>query len=254
VLPQDLIDIVMSAAGQPAPWRAAMEVTRSASGVAASADQNVRTVLHHAEILHHRLVSLQTHVHCFTSALDHLPLAMVFLTRQSRVVTANAAMSRISAKNDGVLIVDGTLRLARVQDTQHLRESLAVAETSRQRVSVLFGRPSGRMPFLGVVTRLDASTSSEPEGSYYLLGICDPTDDPDVDQQVLRGLYGLTRAESHVASLLLRGRTPEQAADDLCVSIATIRTHIKRLLLKTDTDRQGRLIGALLAGPAHLIS
>ena len=40
--------------------------------------------------------------------------------------------------------------------------------------------------------------------------------------------FGLTRAESRVASSLLGGRTAEQTAGELRVSIETVRTHIKR--------------------------
>ena len=253
MLPQDLLDIVMSAAGQPVPWRVATELVAGAQGAQASSDPAFRRVFQHTEALHQRLISLQSRLQFLIAALDHLPLAVMILTGHARVMAENAAATRLTSAKDGLFQVDGTLRVARPQDTQNLRDALALAETSRQRISVQFGRPSGLMPYLGVVTRLDSGPDG-PGDSCCMLGVCDPAADPEVDEQVLRGLYGLTRAESHVATLLLRGRTPEEAADELCVSIATVRTHIKRLLLKTDTDRQGRLIGALLASPAYLVT
>ena len=48
--------------------------------------------------------------------------------------------------------------------------------------------------------------------------------------------------EAVLADLMIQGCSLESAADRLCVSIHTARTHLKRILLKTDTGRQAELL------------
>ncbi len=61
---------------------------------------------------------------------------------------------------------------------------------------------------------------------------------PVVDEMVLCRLYGLTRAEAALTAHLLRGKSIEEAAAELFISHHTARTHLKRILMKTDTYRQ----------------
>lgn len=49
-------------------------------------------------------------------------------------------------------------------------------------------------------------------------------------------LFGLTGAEVNVLEVLASGATPIEAADKLNNSIATVRTHIKSILTKTDSE------------------
>jgi len=78
--------------------------------------------------------------------------------------------------------------------------------------------------------------------------ISEPDANPNLDQAALRSTYGLTRAEAALVSILVHGRTLEEAADVLCVSLSTVKTHLQRVFLKTDTDRQAELVRRLLLG------
>ena len=62
----------------------------------------------------------------------------------------------------------------------------------------------------------------------------------------LRDLFGLTRTEGLVAAALGQGHSIEDIASGMNVSLATVRTHLKRLLAKTGTHRQAEAV-ALLA-------
>lgn len=57
-------------------------------------------------------------------------------------------------------------------------------------------------------------------------------EDCDVRLTDLRQALGLTRMEARVAHHLFCGRTAEETADDLNVSLDTVRTHIKRAYAK----------------------
>jgi DNA-binding CsgD family transcriptional regulator len=55
-------------------------------------------------------------------------------------------------------------------------------------------------------------------------------------------LYGLTAAECRVLQLVAEGHTPQEAADRLALSLATVKTHLQRVFAKTNTGRQADLV------------
>ncbi|MEN0106433.1 MAG: helix-turn-helix transcriptional regulator, partial [Pseudomonas sp.] len=59
-----------------------------------------------------------------------------------------------------------------------------------------------------------------------------------------------TPAEWRLCELLLQGLAPKQCASELQVSITTVRTQLRALLRKTNTERQVELLN-LLNGLSH---
>ena len=78
----------------------------------------------------------------------------------------------------------------------------------------------------------------------------DPEREFHTDEDSLRRLYGLTRAEARLAGCLVRGDRIEEAAEHLKVSTSTARTHLKHIFSKTGTKRQTDLVRLLLSGLA----
>ncbi len=76
--------------------------------------------------------------------------------------------------------------------------------------------------------------------------IVDSDSQPEPDLAVLRELFSLTPAEARVAGKLVVGRSVEEIASEAGISVETVRTQIKRVLSKTGTDRQGKLISLIL--------
>ncbi|WP_044871757.1 LuxR C-terminal-related transcriptional regulator [Pseudomonas sp. LFM046] len=60
--------------------------------------------------------------------------------------------------------------------------------------------------------------------------------------QLLADLFQLTPAEQRLAELLAQGLTPETCAERLCISINTVRTQLRSLFRKTETERQAELV------------
>lgn len=58
----------------------------------------------------------------------------------------------------------------------------------------------------------------------------------------LQRLFGLTAAEARVLALLLDDCRPREIADELHLSITTVRSHLKALFAKTGTHRQSELV------------
>lgn len=62
---------------------------------------------------------------------------------------------------------------------------------------------------------------------------------------VLQGLFDLTAAEARIARHLLEGSTASDIAANDEVSINTVRSQIRSILVKTGVSRQTDLIGLL---------
>jgi DNA-binding CsgD family transcriptional regulator len=137
---------------------------------------------------------------------------------------------------------------------RQLRTALASAAGQPPRGgALLIPQASGRHPLTVVVTPL--SRASRPVGytsAVVAVFISDPDEGIGSGQGLLSRLYKLTPAETLLTGELLQGKTLEEAADELGISLHTARTHLKHVFAKTDTRRQSELIRLLLMGPGQV--
>jgi two-component system, response regulator PdtaR len=77
--------------------------------------------------------------------------------------------------------------------------------------------------------------------------------DSPLIEDVLNQVYNLTPAESRVVSKLLDNPDVEAAAESLHISISTVRTHLKHIYRKTDTNRQSSLFHKIITGPVAMM-
>ncbi|MGB2918881.1 MAG: helix-turn-helix transcriptional regulator, partial [Mycobacterium sp.] len=84
-------------------------------------------------------------------------------------------------------------------------------------------------------------------GPCALIVIVDPGKVPEPSPEMLRRLFGLTAAEAAVALSIGRGAGLAAVADELCLTLATVKTHLQHIYAKTSTHRQAELVRLLLA-------
>jgi DNA-binding CsgD family transcriptional regulator len=108
-------------------------------------------------------------------------------------------------------------------------------------------RPSGKRPYGILVTAMAAQYSAL---SLMRPAVCVVVSDPDaegiVPSDCLQAVFGLTRAEAHLAARLADGEDLKTAADHLGITYGTARTRLAEIFQKTETRRQGELIRLLL--------
>jgi DNA-binding CsgD family transcriptional regulator len=101
---------------------------------------------------------------------------------------------------------------------------------------------SGRPPYLAWVTSLSEGVGG---AHYEVMTIYDPERSPDLAKDSLLAAYRFTKAEMRLIDQLLQGRTPAEAAEELGVTIHTVRTYLKRLYQKTGVRSQATLVRRL---------
>jgi len=77
---------------------------------------------------------------------------------------------------------------------------------------------------------------------------------PKIDPVNLSFLYGISPAEARVAAKLAEGYQLGEIAQTFSLSIETVRTHAKHLLIKFNCASQAMLIREILLGPVLSMS
>lgn len=75
--------------------------------------------------------------------------------------------------------------------------------------------------------------------------ISDPHRRPASDAAVLAQLFRRTPAEARLAEILAAGESLRDAANKLGVAQSTVRSHLKAIFGKTNTNRQSQLVSIL---------
>ncbi len=101
------------------------------------------------------------------------------------------------------------------------------------------------------------STSASVVGSerpHAVVFVSDPERTVETDADRLCPFHGLTQTETRLAAHVAAGQCPDEAAKEMGISRETARTHFKHIFGKTGTQRQAKLVGLVLGGPAPMRS
>ncbi len=185
-------------------------------------------------------------------ALDRLDRGLLFMDKDSKIVGANSVAWDILKQADGLCLAFDGVHAARPQETSLLRETIKKAAGASARhehfdTGLTVSRSSLRRALSLVIASVAPETAGCPEKrEVATMFVCDPERKLHVDPGTLSRLYGLTKSEANLCLKLLDGESLETAADQLCISVETARTHVKRIFLKTGTNRQPQLVAMIL--------
>lgn len=186
-------------------------------------------------------------------ALELQRRGLIIFGPECQVLQINSSAERMLRAEDGLQFRRGHLELesgAAQRAFQSAARDALVGDDSgvRQGSTLLCERRSGKRPYVIHVLPLRHSVQDE-------LVPCDPTAmmlviDPEMDTEtpvlLLRRLFRLTQMECEIAVRISRGAEVKLIAEELCVSLPTVRTHLQHVFDKTGTHRQVELIRLLL--------
>lgn len=183
-------------------------------------------------------------------ALDSLDTGVLMVDGAGRVIQASRMAERLLHENAELTVIRG--RLALRSPALHdkllalVRGAMATSRGSITSPGAALSIPRPhRMPLALEVAPLRPLASAFGEQRpCVLVFIRDP--EAPIAVVRLRELFGFTRTEGVAAAALGRGASLEDIAADMGIGLATVRTHLKRILAKTGTHRQAEA-AALLA-------
>jgi DNA-binding CsgD family transcriptional regulator/PAS domain-containing protein len=211
--------------------------------------------MQHAIKIHARLGGLDRQYRDFVAALDLLSDGIAIVGLDGRVIHLNSAAQTIVACGDGLCVRSGVLRAAIAPVDSALdrliREALGGGQAPYASGGcVAIPRSFGQRPYVVRVVPTREAKSTGVGSPTALVVIVDPEQEPVPDICAVRRLYGLTKTEAEVALRVLDGAGLAPIAEELSISVSTVRTHLKHVFEKTDTHRQAELVRLLTAGLA----
>ncbi len=220
----------------------------------------MRTLMPHLQTalrLHRHIAGLEAMRSAAAGALDCLPVGCILVGAGGEVLFANRVAEEVTGCLDGLFIKHGQLAASAASDSRKLRglieKAAATGEGNGREPGgcVQISRPSLRRALTLSVTPLAAARfacgSRRPVAAVF---ISDPEAEVSGLEDTARQLFGLSAAEARVLALLARGRSLREAADELHVSFNTVRTHLSRIMSKTQTNRQSELMRLLASALA----
>jgi len=203
-----------------------------------------------------RFLRAQQRAATLSRLTDALPFGVLLLNGRGKIMEANHRAAEILRARDGLSSNQGELAAAFPGEASALRQLVARAlATSQGRAldpgdALRISRTSWRRAYNVLVSPFRAGISPNPDQDGFpaaLVIVGDPEQEPGCEISGFCRLYGLTPAEGRVCSLLLNGRSPKEIAAELRITMNTARTHIKRILSKTETTRQAELVRLALS-------
>ncbi|WP_075214159.1 helix-turn-helix transcriptional regulator [Mongoliimonas terrestris] len=169
-----------------------------------------------------------------SALVEKLAVATLLVDSGGRLVRANAAGTALIEEGQVATVRERRLRLVDSKADAAVQRALANGGVVPAYVAA---HDSGRVPRL--VTVLPAS---ERTGGLAVVLIGRSQHLRADGDRIMTEVFGLTAAENRVLGLLVTGASPTEAAERLGLSIATVRTHIRRVLDKTGSSRQADLM------------
>ncbi len=192
--------------------------------------------------------------------LNLLSTGMALVDRDCRLLLANRSASRLLDLGDGLTLSHGRIGASRREQMEQLRELVdrACSIEERDNTETTFAgvmtidRGGDVRPLSIMVAPVQLSAKAEGSSQVAAVFIRDLEVRQSVPPEVLAKLFGLTPAEARVVVELVKGKRPQEVADDLNVSLNTVRNQLKQIFSKTDTGRQSELISLVLSSAAFV--
>lgn len=181
--------------------------------------------------------------------LDHLGTGVALLDAKSHILYMNSEARRLVASHDGVTVHDRRLTCVSATKIGCGKDFLsAVFGTGcRERASDVVTTVPLSNCTVGLtvdVSRLKHAPSLEFP-AYAVVFMTDPRRRALTRTQIISALFRLSEKEAALATSILDGKSVKQHAYEQGVTLATVRTHLRSVLIKTQTRRQAELASVL---------
>lgn len=188
--------------------------------------------------------------HSLESTLDWLADGVVLVRTDGAVGHVNAAFAKIARDGDGIRIRKGVIEFSIAQ--AHARLVEAIGSVARLRGGDVRQRgvdfyvprpPSGAAPYLVSVRPLVDKAAAK--GAVAVVFVRDPVSANAAPLRALREMFGMTKAEAHLAQAIQAGTPVSRYAQTHGTSINTVYTHLRRIKEKTGCSRMVQLVRKL---------
>ena len=255
----------IAAIGDRAPRATISETLKSISDISVAANdagqQNIGEVNdlligHFARAIRiaKRLVDMDEQHEVVLSLLDRLPIALVLVDSQARIIECNALADEILKMDSGMYTRSGYL-CAGKENMSKLRlaiEAMSKHDPATSRGKTLsFSHEAANNLLLYLAPIKHHGINQDASVAVF---ISQRKSQPLRLPAELSELYGLTEKEIEITGQLVRGLSVKEISEETSVSTHTVRSQVKAILRKTDTSRQAELVSLVYNGMGSFIN
>jgi DNA-binding CsgD family transcriptional regulator len=207
--------------------------------------------------LYQRFGGVQHERLALAEVVNRLQVGVILVDRDRRFVVTNRCADGLVDLGDGFVSREGRLHARNPRDDavmQKILDDAIVGGRSGSHASNLMAvsRQSGKRAYPVVASSLlNARIGDVAEEAVASVVIGNPDAGHAFTPEVLQSLYELTPAESELLGMLADGKSLTDAADTRGVTLNTVRSQLKQVFAKTDTNRQAQLIRLVLTGASE---
>jgi DNA-binding CsgD family transcriptional regulator/PAS domain-containing protein len=196
------------------------------------------------------------------AAFDRIASGVLLFNAQGAVIFASRAARRILEEEDGLQLrqlhgdsLPGEL-VAEDRDAQDALSSAILGAVSPDILNVehfsravLVPRPSGLQEYTLNFSTLAAQNEfgGGEEAPRAIAFLADSAEPVRLDSELLKRTYGLTPAEIRIAETLTEGLTDKEMAERLGLSHHTVKSQLKSIFARTNTNSRSRLMRLLIS-------
>ncbi|BAE49846.1 DNA-binding response regulator [Paramagnetospirillum magneticum] len=183
------------------------------------------------------------------TALDKLPVAVLVVDSEARILFMNRLGGALSACGDGIVMNARKIcRASTPADTVRLHALIESAIRNGDGGVMTLPR-SCSSPLSVAVSALESSGDATPKAVLY---ISDPDNHPIPNAGEVMHLLGITSAEARLTHALARGLSLDEAAEEAGITVGTARGYLKQIFAKTGKTRQAELVRLVMSLPVTL--
>ena len=200
--------------------------------------------------LHKQTETLQTKIDLGAIAIDNLPMSLFITSHKGQIRHLNSQAEKLlETSNSGLKSVMGSLVATQPADRPKLANLiLDAAKNNGRGGQILLNSESPKYIFVTPIT--PKSNIAVNWQIPLALVIIRDKDKEESQIEFFKSLYHFTPAELRLVKALLSGQSVDKHAQEMGVTINTIRTQLSALFKKTNTTRQGELIALLKSNPS----
>jgi len=205
--------------------------------------------------LQQRLGTLERERAFSLEILEGLAIGIIVVDAKCKLLFANEIARRVLQQGAMLSVSEGRLHVVDCEYQSHLERFVGeAAQTSAGQGTAAGGivhtKTAAKAPVSLLVSPLRSMRMGfGPALPAAAVVFTDPDDAGGSSETALAAIYGLTPAETKLLAALVEGTTLAQHAAERCISIGTVRMHLKSVLHKTGHHRQVDLVRAVTKNP-----
>lgn len=180
------------------------------------------------------------------ASFDQLSVAVLILSASRELLFANRPAKAMLETGWPIRLLDGCLQGKDRSATAALNQAFALLLSGEENTAlspyeVCIAHPSTDRP--GAIAHLRLLNGSGRDRANIALFIVQSGAERHHGIEGLAGAYGLSKAETRTLKTLMETEGQAEAAARLGVAVSTIKSHLRKIFQKTNTDRQSHLVG-----------